>query len=242
MQNVFKHLLILQFLQSSNSKSSATDMESRANTLRTLFVVFLAICYIVVSLRVYIQWQITKAFGADDCFLVAALASFTVYAAAGMFSIQNGVGTSNVDNTSAALAAGLRFWLVAELHYILTCTLLRLTTIIQLRKLAKYPKQRQVIVCLATATVIYNTGFFLLLLFQVAPVQYFWKGWFGKAIASNIDPELMAELSYGFAGVGTGTDWLLVVVSPWFFWEQKEVDTIRNAKIGLRILMLIGVG
>lgn len=217
-------------------------MESRANTLRTLFVVFLAISYVFVSLRVYIQLQITKAFGADDCFLLAALASFTIYTAAGMLSIENGIGTSNIDNTAPSLSTGLRFWLVAETHYILTCTLVRLATIIQLRKLAKYPKQRLVVACLAAATVLYNTGFFLLLLFQVAPVQYFWKGWFGKQIGSNIDPDFMAEVSYGFAGVGTGTDWLLVVVSPWFFWEQKELDLSRSAKMGLRILLLIGAG
>ena len=124
----------------------------------------------------------------------------------------------------------------------MTCTLLRLAAIIQLRKLAKYPQQRRVVAGLAAATIIYNTGFFLLLLFQVAPVQYFWKGWLEREIGSNIDPELMAEVSYGFAGVGTGTDWLLVVVSPWFFWEQKELKLSRNAKIGLRLILLVGIG
>ena len=217
-------------------------MESRANTLRTLFVVFLAISYVFVSMRVYIQWQITKSFGADDCFLIAALVSFTIYTAAGMFSIQNGIGTSHVDSTSPRLSIGLRFWLVAEIHYILTCTLLRLTTIIQLRRFAQYARQRQVIASLAAATVVYNIGFFLLLLFQVAPVQYIWKGWFGKEIESNIDPEFMAEVSYGFAGMGTGTDWLLVAVSLWLFWEQNDLNLSRNATIGFKALLLIGVG
>ena len=217
-------------------------MRSRANSLRTLFVVFLATSYIFVSMRVYIRWRVVKSFGADDCFLLAALVSFTIYTAAGMFSIQNGIGTSHIESTSPILSIGLRFWLVAEIHYIMTCTLLRLAAIIQLRKLAKYPKQRRVIAGLAAATIIYNTGFFLLLLFQVAPVQYFWKGWLEREIGSNIDPELMAEVSYGFAGVGTGTDWMLVVVSPWFFWEQKELKLSRNAKIGLRLILLVGIG
>ncbi|KAG9245839.1 hypothetical protein BJ878DRAFT_540857 [Calycina marina] len=217
-------------------------MESRADTLRTLFVVLLSISYVFTSLRVYIQWQLSKTFGADDCFLLAALGSFSIYIAVGMLSIGHGIGALNIDNLDPDLAVGLRYWLLAEIHYIITCTLLRLTCVIQLRKLATKPRQSWVLAGLAAATVVYNTGFCLLVLFQCAPIQFSWKGWVEMAVGSNIDPQFMAQVSYGFTGMGTGVDWLLVVISPWFSWEGGELDMSRNAKMGLRVLLIIGFG
>ncbi|KAH8593846.1 hypothetical protein B0O99DRAFT_688282 [Bisporella sp. PMI_857] len=227
---------------------------SRANTLRTLFVVFLALSHAFVYIRVYARTIKTTLFDPSDCFLLAAVASFSIYVFSGMMSIQHGIGTSFIPTPASPypaafaspheLATALRFWLLSEVHYILTATLLRLSALLQLRTLATLPKQRLVLLILTVGMVLYDTGFFLLLIFQCAPVQYFWKGWFGRdsefEMASGVSGEWVAQVSYGFAGVGTGTDWLLAVLAPWFFWE-KEKDMTPTGKWGLRACLITGI-
>lgn len=102
--------------------------------------------------------------------------------------------------------------------------------------MAKTSAQRWVLLVLMSITIVYNTVFFLLLLFQVEPVQYLWTGWDGGE--PSIDQSFVALVSYGFSGVGAGTDWGLVLVSPWFFWEK---DMGGRVKLCLRVLLVLGI-
>lgn len=55
---------------------------------------------------------------------------------------------------------------------------------------------------------------------------------------SGVDPGLMSQFGYGYAGVGTGVDWILVLVSPWFCGEGEVGGRLVLA---VRWLMLGGL-
>jgi hypothetical protein len=152
-------------------------------------------------------------------------------------SIEKGIGSIPDPSSPPILADALRFWFISEVFHVSTVTLLRLAFALHLRNMAKTSAQRWVLLVLMSITIVYNTGFFLLMLFQCAPVQYFWTGWVGED-GNSMEQSFVALISYGFAGVGAGTDWGLVLVSPWFFWEK---DMNGRVKFCLRVLLVLGI-
>jgi hypothetical protein len=153
-------------------------------------------------------------------------------------SAEHGIGSEPVEYADPrVLSDALRFWLISEVFHISTVTLLRLAFALHLRTLAKSTAQRWTLLVLMAITIIYNTGFFLLALFQCSPVQYFWTGWLGED-KKTMDQGFVEFVSYGFAGVGAATDWALVLLSPWFFWDNELGG---RTKFCLRLLMVMGI-
>lgn len=153
-------------------------------------------------------------------------------------SVEHGIGSKPVEHPDTrVLSDSLRFWFISEVFHISTVTLLRLAFALHLRTLAKSTAQKWTLLVLMAITITYNTGFLLLALFQCSPVQYDWSGWLVEG-EKTMDQGFVELVSYGYAGVGAGTDWALVLVSPWFFWDT---DMSGRAKFCLRALMITGI-
>lgn len=153
-------------------------------------------------------------------------------------SVVNGIGArlpSNVDPNF--LSGGLRFWFISEVLYICTITLLRLSFALQLRTVAKTIGQQWTLLALVALIIVYNIGFFMLVLFQYCPVQYFWTGWLSEN-GNTLDQNFVELVTYGFAGVGAASDWALVLLSPWFYWNLEFHGRI---KFCFRLLMFLGL-
>lgn len=172
-------------------------------------------------------------------FLPKEQASYALFTTAGLMSVGRGIGVHHsLHPNTRPLSNALRFWFISELAQIVCISLLRLSFALQLRALARTSAQRWVIFGTIAITVLYNTVFLLLMLFQCDPTQYFWIGWVpedGKAV----DRGLMELASYGFAGVGACTDWTLVLISPWYFCESELGGRTKSC---LQALMALGIG
>jgi hypothetical protein len=112
--------------------------------------------------------------------------------------------------------------------------------LIHLRKLASLLRDRQIIIGMLCIMASYNLFYLLLLIYQVAPVQFSWSGWDNQTEWSpGVDPGVMAQLSYGLAGIETGTDWGMVLITPIIYWKVEMENTKKQ---WLKILLLMGVG
>jgi hypothetical protein len=228
--------------------------ENRAQSLRSLFTIFLVWTYLFVSLRIYARCQLARIFGADDLFLLATVvsppirppsdvsntnqASFWAYITSGAFSVEHGIGSNpdEFDDTNS-LSIGLHFWFLAELFYILSVSFLRISASLHLRKLANKTSQQWTIFGLSATSTVCGVGFFFLVLFQCTPIQYFWTGYIG-ANGSCLDQVSMANAGYVFAGVGTLIDMSLALIPVWLY--QGE-ELTRREKSSMRVLMFFGL-
>jgi hypothetical protein len=228
--------------------------ENRAQSLRSLFTIFLVWTYLFVSLRIYVRCQLARIFGADDLFLLATLvsppsvphptslnanqASFWAYTTSGAFSVEHGIGSNpdEFDDTNS-LSIGLQFWFLAELFYILSASLLRISASLHLRKLANKTSQQWTILALSATSTVCCMGFFFLVLFQCTPIQYFWTGYVG-ADGSCLDQVSMTNAGYVFAGVGTLIDMSLALLPIWLYQDE---ELTRREKSSMRVLMFFGL-
>ena len=72
-------------------------------------------------------------------------------------------------------------------------------------------------------------------------MQYTWAGWSdNESWMAWVDKTLMAELSYGFAGVGTGVEWCCVGLVPWVCGKRAKGWSNRLTG-GVRVLMGLGI-
>lgn len=165
-------------------------------------------------------------------------AFFVIFTATALTSVLHGISTPPAPHNSALmLSSALRFWFISEISHIIAISLLRLSLALQLFILAKSLFQRGTLLAVMSITIFYNSGFFLLVLFQCDPIQYFWTGWNGKT-GQAINAGFVELASYGFAGVGAGCDWVLVLSCPWFIWSDEMVSSLRFC---LRLLMIVGI-
>ncbi|KAF2151576.1 hypothetical protein K461DRAFT_294480 [Myriangium duriaei CBS 260.36] len=61
-------------------KESIPTLRSQVNAIIALCSVFLVLCWTTVGLRIYVRAGMMKAMGADDIWMMATMAAFTVYA------------------------------------------------------------------------------------------------------------------------------------------------------------------
>ena len=206
-----------------------------ASTLKILFGSSLLLSHLFVFARLFINRK-SKAFSASDIFLLASLASYFTYSTFGILGIYHGIASSSAEvSDGPTLSLGLKFFFLSELSSILTLLILRIAASLYYYSLTNRSSQRWVLLFFTILTTTFSIFYFILVLFQCRPIQYYWTGWLGEE-GICIDNELMAYGGYAFAKESAGADWFLAGFWIWLYWGGNVARKIVVWRYGLMIL------
>ncbi|TVY89897.1 hypothetical protein LAWI1_G004152, partial [Lachnellula willkommii] len=138
-------------------------------------VLFVALTWMFVSLRVYVKIFLTRSWGADDYLLVVSLILFTSYAGCSFAAVTYGTGQHDIDVLPQDIPKALYYWYFNQLLYTTTLVCARLSIAILLLRICVKTVHKIIIYTTISVMLLYSVFYFFLSLFQCSPVSYFWN-------------------------------------------------------------------
>ncbi|RDW77251.1 hypothetical protein BP6252_05304 [Coleophoma cylindrospora] len=209
----------------------------RGPELVAVLGIFLGLAWLVVCLRIYVKFFLTKHWGGDDYVLLMSLAFFTAYASCSLSGIEYGTGRHVNDVSPQDVPKALYYWFLCELFYTITTVLVRLSVALFLLKLCIKPAHRFIIYGTMTSIVLFSTAFFFLILFQCHPVSFFWNQYRGMH-GSCIDARIVPHASIAHSAISATSDWILGLL-PVNLVLHLQIN--NRTKFSISIILALGI-
>lgn len=135
------------------------------------------------------------------------------------------------------MSEGSKYYYLAELFYIISSAFLRTSVGFLLLRITSTRAHRIVIWVTMGLMIIYSLCFLFIVVFQCAPVQFFWNWTPGSPGKCN-NHDTLANTGYAQVALSFLSDWTLGLMPVWLLWN---VQISRARKIGISILLSFGL-
>ncbi|KAH8598147.1 hypothetical protein B0O99DRAFT_592039 [Bisporella sp. PMI_857] len=205
----------------------------RSPEFKAVLGLFLPICLIAVSLRVYCRAFLVKVFGLDDWFAVAAMIAFILYCTFAISGIEHGTGKRNSLISTEDFPIGMKWWWACEPVYVLVTMFLKQSIAIFLLRVAVVKTHRLILTVTIIINQIYSAYFLLLFIFQCTPTSHFWNQYRGGK-GKCIDPNITVASFYAYSAISCAADWIFSI-TPIFMVYNLQMD--KKTKISVTIML-----
>ncbi|KAF2225201.1 hypothetical protein BDZ85DRAFT_309517 [Elsinoe ampelina] len=192
-------------------------------------VVFLALPWIALLLRLYVRTFMIKSFGWDDGLMVASMLTFTVDCALVMvIGLQpKSLAFTELDRMTIQILISCNF-------YLATSILFKISLAVFFLRFLQERWQRLTIIISTTLYSVLGLGFIILLNRQCGDPS----SMFSSQISNHCGPwRILRPLNYTYATLNAVTDWTFVLI-PIF--TIRNMNMPRRARISASILLALG--
>ncbi|OQE36696.1 hypothetical protein PENCOP_c011G05718 [Penicillium coprophilum] len=213
--------------------------DSRNKAILIVTSVFLAISLLSVILRCFVRTQVVRAWGWDDGTMVIAMALNTVFAICGIVGCQYGLGrklayfTQHPDDLHRAMLC----WWIAQLFYVLTCVVAKVSIIIALLRITVSRIHAYILYAAMTLAAVVGIVFFFFTMFQCTPVDYFWNHTQPNAHGSCIDKDALIGIAYLYSVGAAITDLTIGLLPVALIWNLRMNRRTKGAMVAI-----LGIG
>ncbi|KAH8205155.1 hypothetical protein TruAng_000720 [Truncatella angustata] len=208
--------------------------ENRSPQVSVVTWAMWAITVPAMFLRLWTRLKISRSFGIDDWFMVAAMVSFTVNTAVVSGAASHGVGRHSADLTPAEASLALHFWYYCYLTYCTTMILSKTSVAYFLLRLSPFPVHRAIIYVSLGCTVVCGIAFFFMAMFQCWPIHYFWNRIPGTGSCVLID--VIINFTYAYSAFSIITDFAFTILPIWLIWQLR-----MDLKTKLALIPILGM-
>ncbi|TLD37179.1 hypothetical protein E2P81_ATG03991 [Venturia nashicola] len=212
---------------------------SEVTTAVVIIIVFLSLAWTTVALRIWTRAVVVRCFGWDDGTIIISMVLFTVFCAAIMVCAYVTMGDSFLRISD--LSPALNWLMTAEVFYVLTMLVLKISLGLFLLRIMVKRWQQQVVYVAMTTSTLMSTGYFFFACFQCGYTHGdAWTFFLRKLSNQCVTPEQIIVVSYTHAGITAATD-LLFTALPLFMLRGSKVMGRERVIVSL-ILVLGGAG
>ncbi|KAL2062255.1 hypothetical protein VTL71DRAFT_6521 [Oculimacula yallundae] len=210
---------------------------NRAPEVYAVAGVFLALTWITALLRCYVRGVLVKKFGLEDYLAILALILFTSTGAFALLGISHSMGMHLAEIPLENLTPAMMYWFSTELAYVLATCALKMSVAVFLLRIAVKKSHKIILYTTSAGVMIFTVGYFLFLVFQCSPIDYFWNQ-FSLKPGSCLDPELVGALTYAHSGLNAFADVVLALL-PVIIVSKLQMSP--RTKLTVSIIMSMGV-
>ncbi|CZS91637.1 uncharacterized protein RCO7_06978 [Rhynchosporium graminicola] len=209
---------------------------NRAPEVYAVAAVFLALTWITAFLRCYVRGVIVKKFGLEDYLAMLALILFTATGVFALQGISHSMGMHLADIPLQNLTPAMIYWFSTELAYVLAICALKMSVVVFLLRISVKRSHTTILYTTSAGVMIFTIGYFMFLIFQCSPIDYFWNHFSGK-LGFCFDPELVGALTYAHSGLNAFADIVLAVL-PVVIVSKLQMSP--RTKVTLSIILSMG--
>ncbi|KAK0105295.1 hypothetical protein ONS95_004321 [Cadophora gregata] len=165
---------------------------------------------------------------------------FTMTAVFALQGISNSMGMHLIDIMTVSpqnLTPAMMYWFSTELAYVLTTCILKMSIAVFLLRIAVKKSHRIILYVTTAGVIIFSIGYFLFLVFQCSPVDYFWNQ-FSLKPGSCLSPELVGAMTYAHSGLNALADIILAAL-PVVIVSQLQMNP--RTKLTVSIILSMGI-
>ncbi|KAL4997468.1 hypothetical protein BDV10DRAFT_201905 [Aspergillus recurvatus] len=196
--------------------------------------VMVGLSIVAVFLRCFVRVYLVRAFGWDDALMLVALALFIALCALCMLAPAAGVGHKIAEFTSLnQLQRALRLWWLGQMLYLWASAVSKIAIALALLRLAVRRSHRFILWFVCVVIVIIGLVFWLVLLFNCWPVEYFWERTsifkHGKCISTNV----LLIIAYCYSSLTIVCDVTLGILPACLIWSLQMSRRTKLALVGV---------
>ncbi|KKK12611.1 hypothetical protein AOCH_002278 [Aspergillus ochraceoroseus] len=212
-------------------------MDRRGVLVYDVSIVFLALIWVMVPLRLYVRIGMKRAFGYDDFFLILSLIFCSTHLILPLCEPVCNVRADVTTFSPGGMEDNLRCFFVGQLFYVLASGTIKISFCFSLYRLL-VTRWKQLFVCgIMIVVSIIGLFYFFWLLFQCNPVAYFWQRVTNPGGGSCLVPTTMVGAVYAHAVVMLLSDTFLAVL-PIFI--VKDLQMGWKSKLSVVGILAIG--
>ncbi|KAL4972773.1 hypothetical protein BDW66DRAFT_162614 [Aspergillus desertorum] len=196
--------------------------------------VMVVLSIVAVFLRCFVRVYLVRAFGWDDALMLIALALFIALCALCMLASAAGVGHKVAEFTSLnQLQRALKLWWLGQMLYLWASAVSKIAIALALLRLAVRRLHRFILWAVCVVIVIIGLVFWLVLLLNCWPVEYFWERTNilkqGKCISTNI----LLIIAYCYSSLTIVCDITLGILPACLIWNLQMSRRTKLALVGV---------
>lgn len=230
-----KNAMGLQLQAAAYAEPTITP-EGLAMILIIVTSIIMALATVVVALRTYVRFPLTrfsKGWGWDDTF---SLLSYGAFLSSAIFAIKAayyGLGTPDSKLNNLLMVRCAEYMLYSQVLYGLSMPLVKASVVFMLLHFTTEKKYRWTLYVMQfIATVMAIVGILASLLY-CRPVHAYWNPLLGKC--GNF--MVVVRIGYAWTAVGIATDWCTSIL-PWFVVRKLQMS--RRSKTSIMVILGLG--
>ncbi|KAI9931469.1 hypothetical protein ASPWEDRAFT_398146 [Aspergillus wentii DTO 134E9] len=204
-------------------------------TITAVMWVVTGVPFIIVVLRIYCKWKLSRGFGWDDTIVAFSWVLLAVYASVITAAARLGVGRHLATIPAADIPPALELVYIGEFIAIIACVLSKTSFAVTLLRIVTRPWQK---VMLWFIIVTMNIVMWLTAILYFAQCSNPARLWDFSIEATCWSPDVVTHLAL-FAGAYSGLMDLVLAMLPW--WVIWKLQMKRREKTGIAIAMSLGV-
>ncbi|KAJ8125213.1 hypothetical protein O1611_g8425 [Lasiodiplodia mahajangana] len=213
---------------------------SDSDELSTLFsgvnIAIFIIAFISVALRCYVRIGITNAFGADDYWMLATLASFTANTTVALLSAKYGLGKHASTLSHDSVIQAKKFSYATEITYGVTMIFAKISIALFLLRITVHRVQKWIIYIITALTCIAGLTLVFIVAFQCKPLS---RAWDSDLPGSCITVKAIPISTYTYSALAVVTDLTFTVLPLFIVWNLQMDKRTKLALVPIFSLALL---
>ncbi|KAK1586145.1 uncharacterized protein LY79DRAFT_240866 [Colletotrichum navitas] len=214
-------------------------MEDRSGLVLGVAVLFFALSWIAVGLRIYCCGWIIRSFRVDDKLMVGLMFVYTAYLITLFQGVRYGTGRHRVDLSQEDNRNALMFWYICELLYIISTCLLKISVGYFLLRVSIRRVHIWIIRLLMLGTILFGTAFFFLVMFQCTPIPTFWEQ-SPRVPDKCLSNSVVFITTYTASIINCLADWAFAILPLFILWSLSLPKWTRILAVAILCFAAIG--
>ncbi|KAL4921988.1 hypothetical protein BDW62DRAFT_208146 [Aspergillus aurantiobrunneus] len=207
-------------------------LEGRSLSIFAVTLVFLIISFVSVALRCFVRLSLVRAFGWDDALMVLAMALNILFALCGVIGARYGLGRKMADfSTKTELETALFWWWLGQTSYVITCVVAKVSIALALLRLTVTRTHKIILWGVIGVSIAVGLVFWLMLMLQCKPVEFFWHRFTSEGSCLNTD--YILDIAYLYSVMATICDFILGLLPIALVWKLNMNSKTKAALAGI---------
>ncbi|KAL4783187.1 hypothetical protein BJX76DRAFT_348781 [Aspergillus varians] len=211
-------------------------LQGHSLSIFVVTLVFLIISFVAVALRCFVRLRLVRAFGWDDALMVFAMALNIQFALCGMIGARYGLGRKMKDFTTfpgsqTGFETALFWWWLGQTSYVITCVVAKVSIALALLRLTVTRTHSLILWGVVCVSIVVGLVFWLVLMLQCSPVDYFWHRLTSKGTCLNTD--YILDIAYLYSVTATICDFVLGLLPIALVWNLHMNSRTKAALAGI---------
>ncbi|KAL4931462.1 uncharacterized protein BDV17DRAFT_289002 [Aspergillus undulatus] len=206
----------------------------RSLAIFVVSAVMVGLSIIAVSMRCFVRLHIVRAFGWDDALMLMALALFMALSALCMMGSYAGVGHKMADFPNLrSLQQALKLWWLGQMLYLWASAVSKVAIALALLRLAVRRHHRFILWAICVVIVVIGMVFWLVLLFDCQPVEYFWERTNIFKTGKCLSTDILLIIAYTYSSLTIVCDVTLGILPVFLVWPLQMTRRTKLALMGI---------
>ncbi|KAL4802433.1 hypothetical protein BDV18DRAFT_163837 [Aspergillus unguis] len=217
---------------------TSLPLEGHSLAIFATAAVMLVLAIIAVAMRSFVRIYLVRAFGWDDGLMVIALALFIALCILCMLGSAEGIGHHLLEFTSLQqLQRALLVWWLGQMLYLWASAVAKVAIALALLRLAVRPVHRIILWAVCVVVVVSGLVFWLVLLFDCWPVEYFWERLNILKRGQCLSTHVLLIIAYVYSSLTIACDFTLGIMPVCLIWRLQ-----MNARTKLALVGILSLG